>query len=131
MENTGELARPYAIAAFKQAQEESKLSQWADMLAALVIIVRDPTMTGLMASPRVSRSQLAELIIDVGAEAFSNTGQNFVCVLAHYGRLGLAADIEKIIKEERSTLEGRSQVSVTSAYELSEDQVQDIVKTMN
>jgi F-type H+-transporting ATPase subunit delta len=131
MENTGELARPYAIAAFKQAQEKSKLSQWSDMLASLVTIVRDPTMMGLTASPKVSRSQLAELIVDVGADAFSNTGQNFVRVLADYGRLGLAADIEKIFNEERAALEGRSEVSVTSAYKLSEDQVQNIVNAMS
>jgi F-type H+-transporting ATPase subunit delta len=131
MENTGELARPYAIAAFKQAQEESKLSQWSDMLASLVTIVRDPTMMGLTANPRVSRSQLAELIIDVGGDAFSNTGQNFVRVLAEYGRLGLVTDIEEIFNQERSALEGRSRVSVTSAYELSEDQVQNIVDAMS
>lgn len=131
MENTGELARPYAIAAFKQAQDESKLSAWSDMLALLVTIVRDPTMLGLMANPRVSRAQLAALIIDVGGDAFSDTGKNFVRVLAEYGRLGLAPDIEQIFNKERSALEGRSQVSVKSAYELSKDQVQNIVKAMS
>jgi len=131
MENTGELARPYAIAAFKQARDESKLSQWSDMLALLATIVRDPTMMGLTASPKVSRSQLAELIIDVGGDAFSNTGQNFVRVLAEYGRLGLAPDIEQIFNQECSALEGRSEVSVTSAYELSDSQVQDIVSAMS
>lgn len=131
MENTGELARPYAIAAFKQARDESKLSEWSQMLALLVTIVRDPTMMGLTASPKASRSQLADLIIDVGGDAFSNTGQNFVRVLAEYGRLGLAPDIEQIFNKERSALEGRSEVSVTSAYELSDRQVQDIVSTMS
>lgn len=131
MENTGELARPYAIAAFKQAQEESKLPQWSDMLALLVTIVRDPTMMGLMANPKVSRPQLAKLIIDVGGDVFSDTGKNFVRVLAEYGRLGLAPDIEKIFNKERSRLEGRSQVSVTSAYELSEDQIKNIVNVMS
>ena len=33
MADIGELARPYAIAAFQQAQEESKLAEWGENVA--------------------------------------------------------------------------------------------------
>ena len=35
MAETGELARPYAVAAFKQAEEEGRLGEWSEMLDLL------------------------------------------------------------------------------------------------
>ena len=131
MADTGELARPYAIAAFQQAQEESKLSEWGEMLETLTLIVRDPTMAGLIVNPKANKEQLVDLILDVAGERLSDTGQNMVRVLGEYGRLGLTPHIERIFNEERSRQEGRSEVTVISAFELSADQQQNISGVMS
>ena len=73
MAETGELARPYAVAAFKQAEEEGRLGEWAEMLELLAAIARDSTMSGLIANPRVDRARLVELFIDVCAATGSPT----------------------------------------------------------
>ena len=130
MADTGELARPYAMAAFQQAKEEGRLSEWSDMLETLTLITKDPTMGGLIVNPKVNKEQLVALIIDVAGERLSSTGQNLVRVLAEYGRLGLVADIERIFNEERSRQEGRSEVTVISAFELSPEQEQKISNAM-
>ena len=130
MAETGELARPYAVAAFKQADEEGRLGEWAEMLELLAAVARDATMSGLIANPRVDRVRLVELFIDVCGDRLSDTGRNFVKVVGQYDRFALLPDISKRFAEERAAREGRNQVHVTSAFELSKPQRKTIVKAM-
>ena len=119
MAETGELARPYAVAAFKQAEEEGRLGEWSGMLDLLAAVARDPTMAGLVANPRVDRARLVDLFIDVCGDRLSDTGRNFVKVVGEYGRFALLPAIAQRFAEERAAREGRNQVQVTSAFELS------------
>ena len=130
MAETGELARPYAVAAFRQAEEEGRLAEWAEMLELLAAVARDPTMSGLIANPRVDRARLVELFIDVGGDRLSDTGRNFVKVVGQYGRFALLPDISQRFAEERAAREGRNHVYVTSAFDLSEAQRADIAASM-
>ena len=130
MAETGELARPYAVAAFKQADEEGRLGEWAEMLELLAAIARDSTMSGLIANPRVERARLVDLFIDVCGDRLSNTGRNFVKVVGEYGRFALLPDIAQRFAEERAAREGRNQVHVTSAFKLSKRQRKTIVEAM-
>ena len=130
MAESGELARPYAVAAFKQAEEEGGLGEWAEMLELLAAVARDPTMSGLIANPRVDRARLVELFIDVCGDRLSDTGRNFVKVVGQYGRFALLPEISRRFAEERATREGRNQVQITSAFELSEAHRATIVEAM-
>jgi F-type H+-transporting ATPase subunit delta len=118
MESKTKTARPYAVAAFKQAQEEGRTDEWSRMLSLLATVAGDPTMAGLLANPKVKRDQLAELIIDVCGERLSDTGRNFVRVLAENRRMNLVREIASAYDEERARSEKRSDVLVTSAFEL-------------
>jgi F-type H+-transporting ATPase subunit delta len=119
MESNTKTARPYAIAAFQQAQEEGDTGRWSDMLSLLATVAADPTMAGLVANPKVKRQQLAELIIDVCGDVLSETGRNFVRILAENRRLNIIREIAAAYEMERSRAERRSDVRVTSAFELS------------
>lgn len=130
MQDTGELGRPYAIAAFQRAREENKLAEWGEMLVLLRQIVDDPTMSGLIVNPKVDTEQLCALILDVAGDGLSVEGQNFVRVLAEFGRLSLLPGIARVFEEERAGHEGRSDVSVTSAFELTADQENQIGTAM-
>ena len=130
MAETGELARPYAVAAFMQADEEGRLGEWAEMLELLAAIARDPTMSGLIANPRVDRARLVDLFIDVCGIRLSDTGRNFVKVVGEYGRFALLPDISERFAEERAAREGRNHVHVTSAFKLSKSQRKTIVEAM-
>ena len=130
MAESGELARPYAVAAFKQAEEEGRLGEWAGMLELLATVARDPMVSGLIANPGVDRARLVELFIDVCGDRLSDTGRNFVKVVGHYGRFALLPEVSRRFAEERATREGRNQVQVTSAFELSEAHRATIVAAM-
>ena len=131
MQDVSALARPYGMAAFKQAQEEGKVGEWSDMLRLLVLIMQDSTMLGLISNPKVDDQQLAELIIDVAGDGLSKTGQNLVRVLAENERLGEMAAIQAIFEQERDRVEGRSHVQVTSAFALSDEQQKRIGESMS
>ena len=131
MADTSTASRPYAIAAFKQAREENQVSEWAEMLTLLEQVVNDATMKGAIANPRVNREQLAALIADICGDALSDTGKNFIRLLAEYGRLHSVADIRTIFEQQRAELEGRSRVHVRSAYELDDTQRQTIQQSMS
>ena len=131
MAEVSTIARPYALAAFKQAKQEGKLSEWSDMIEALSVIVSDPLVKGLIANPRVKREQLADLIIEVGGKALSDTGKNFVRVLAEKGRLKFVPEVRKIYEQERAESEGRSKVQVTSAFELNDAEKKKITSSMS
>jgi len=131
MQDVSALARPYGLAAFKQARDEGKVDEWSAMLALVALIMHDPTMRGLVANPKVDHKQLASLIIDVAGEGLSKTGQNLVKILAENERLPKMDAIAAIFEQERDALEGRSHVSVTSAFELSDEQRQRIGDSMS
>ena len=130
MAEPGELARPYAVAAFKQAQEEGRLGEWAGILELLAAIARDPAMSGLIANPRVDRNRLTELFIDICGDRLFDTGRNFIKVVGHYGRFALLPEISRRFAVEQAAREGRNQVHVTSAFELSDAQRSTIVAAM-
>jgi F-type H+-transporting ATPase subunit delta len=130
MESNTKTARPYAIAAFKQAQDEGDSGRWSRMLALLATVANDATMQALIANPRITRQELASLIIDVCGDALSATGRNFVKVLAENRRLGIVGEIASAFESERASAERRSDVKVVSAYELTAAQQNDINVTM-
>jgi F-type H+-transporting ATPase subunit delta len=131
MEDASALARPYGLAAFKQAQEEGKIEQWSEMLHLRVLILQDAIMRGLVANPKVNDEQLAGLVIDVAGDGLTKTGQNLVRILAENERLTEMAGVAAVFEQERDRIEGRSHVEVTSAFELTDKQQKSIGESMS
>lgn len=131
MAEVSTIARPYALAAFKQAKQEGKLAEWSEMINLLARVVVDRQMKGVLSSPKVKREHLSDLIIDICGDRLSRTGGNFVRVLIEKGRLSHLPEIEKIYERERAESEGRSQVEVRSAFELDDAQKSQITSAMS
>ncbi len=130
MQDPSKLARPYAVAAFKQASEEDAVAEWSAMLETLAEVARDPTVSELTANPALRGADVAEMVIDVCGERLGVTGQNFVRLLAEFGRLGILPEIEQQFRDERARLERRIDVEVVSAFELSEAERNDLIVGM-
>lgn len=130
MQDLSKLARPYAVAAFKQASEEGTVAEWSTMLENLVAVTRDPEMAGLISNPNLRSGEVADVIVDVCGERLSASGRNLVRLLAEFGRLGLIPEIESQYRDERARLERRTDVEVVSAYELTEAERNDLIVAM-
>jgi F-type H+-transporting ATPase subunit delta len=120
------IARPYAEAAFAQALEEGKLSDWSDMLNLLSMVVSDEHMHAVISSPKLTAEQLAQFIVDICGDKLSQTGKNFVSVLVDAERISIVAEIFKLFELKRAAAEGISEVDVISAYPLDDSQVSTI-----
>jgi F-type H+-transporting ATPase subunit delta len=124
------VARPYAEAAFKLAQEAGALGLWSEMLAALALVAEDARVRAAASDPRLSDAQRAGLFISVLGGSLTAEIENFVRVLAQNDRLGLLREIREqfeILKNER---EGVVEAEVQSAFDLSAAQLKDIVERL-
>jgi F-type H+-transporting ATPase subunit delta len=125
------IARPYAEAVFARAVESDKLDLWSDMLSLLATVARDPAIAGLIASPKLDRGQMIELMLDIGGGRLSDEGQNLVRQLVANRRLAVLPEIAALFEARKAEHEGTLDVHVTSAYALlpaQEQQLADALK---
>jgi F-type H+-transporting ATPase subunit delta len=116
MAETITVARPYAQAAFLFANGHQALKDWSEMLALLAAIASDTDMRRLIESPRVTETQLADLVISVAGVHISEQCANFVRVLAENHRLSLLPEITALFDIQRRNAEGRVQAELISAF---------------
>jgi len=109
------IARPYAKAAFEQANEDKRLAAWSASLQAAAAVVRDARVASLLENPRVTPTELAQLVIDIAGTELGEHGCNFIRLLAQNRRLAYLGEISALFEEYKDKAEGVVDVTVTSA----------------
>src|SRR5438045_6396963 len=109
------VARPYAEAAFKLADEAGALAKWSETLAALAQVGQDARVRAAVADPNLSDAQVAGLFISILAGKLSGEAENFVRVLAKNGRLELLPQIREQFEALTDEREGAVGAEVESA----------------
>jgi len=117
------IARPYAEAVFKLANEGNVLPLWSDALANIDGVVADARVQACISDPKVSAQQLEALVLGVVGDKLPGDARNFVQLLVQNNRLDLLplirAHFEALKREKEGVLEAR----IISALEMSDDQV--------
>jgi len=124
------VARPYAEAAFRLADEGGALGKWSEMLAALAQVAQDARVRAAIADPNLSDAKAAGLFISILAGRLSGDAENFVRVLAENGRLDLLPEIRSQFEALKNEREGVLEAEVHSAFELTDAQVADLVQRL-
>ena len=124
------VARPYAEAAFRLADEGGALGKWSEMLAALAQVAQDDRVRAAIADPNLSDAKAAGLFISILAGRLSGDAENFVRVLAENGRLELLPEIRSQFEALKNEREGVLEAEVHSAFELTDAQVADLVQRL-
>src|SRR4051812_24226689 len=75
------VARPYAEAAFKLADEAAALARWSEMLAALAQVAQNERVRMAIADPNLSDAKVAGVFISILSGKLSGEAENFVRVL--------------------------------------------------
>ncbi len=127
MSELSTLARPYAEAVFRMARDENDLAGWSARVESLALIVSDAQVARLIADPAVSAERVAGLIIEVAGGDLGERGANFVKVLAENDRLVLLPEISTQFETLKATAEGTLEAMITSAQELTQAQIDDLV----
>lgn len=117
------LARPYARAAFAIAREEGKFAPWSDALAFSARVAADPRVSALLSNPQLSRGDAVALLIP---DATSETYGRFLALLAEGRRLQQLPEISGLFEQLRAEAEHVVKATVTSAAELSGEELDKI-----
>jgi F-type H+-transporting ATPase subunit delta len=118
------IARPYAKAAFRQAQAEGQLGSWAGVLNAAAVAVADPRVKALIGSPRVTAAQIATLLAEVAQVAPGVGSRRLLDALADNKRLGFLPEIARVFEQLKDEAEGVVDVHITSAAAMGTDEQQ-------
>lgn len=123
-------ARPYAQAAFEEAQKLNALKSWSDLLIGLAEVVSQADVRAVITNPKVSKPQVFGLFESfIGASA-STQQRNFVHVLAENQRLLVLPEIAAIFEALKAEAEKTVNVVVDSAFELSAAQQEKIIGSL-
>ncbi len=123
-------ARPYAQAAFEEAQKLGDLKGWSEILLSLAETVSNPEVRAVVTSPRVLKAQIDKLMdAFLGSQAKAQQ-RNFVRVLVDNQRLLLLLEIVVIFESLRAEAEKTVNVVVDSAFELTTAQQEKIISSL-
>jgi F-type H+-transporting ATPase subunit delta len=127
-------ARPYARAVFELATEEGQLQQWQDRLRLAAVIAADTDMLAMFELPSMLASEQAELFLSVASESakadINDDFKNLVALLAENGRLAIFSAIATVFETLKQEAEGRIEVLIRSAKELTAEQQEKISKSL-
>ena len=123
-------ARPYAQAAFDEAQKLAALKPWSEILLSLAEAIEHPEVRALATNPKVTKKQLDGLMEGLLGSGASAQQRNFVRILVDNQRLLLLPEIAVIFEALRAEAEKTVNVVVDSAFELSAAQQEKIVSSL-
>lgn len=124
------VARPYAQAAFEEAEKQSALKTWSELLTRLSDIVQMPELAALIGNPKVSKAQLTGLMESLVGTSASIEQLNFTRILVDNQRLVVLTEIASMYEALKSEAEQTVNVVVESAFELTEAQQDKIAEAM-
>jgi F-type H+-transporting ATPase subunit delta len=124
------IARPYAQAAFKLAQQNQALPTWSDMLGLAAVVSTDTGMRKLLDNPRITPVQLAELFIDICGERLNEDGRNLIRLLAERRRLVVLPEIFALFEQFKHEAEGAIKAQLITAFPATDAQKQTIAAAL-
>lgn len=124
------IARPYAQAAFEEAQKLQDLKGWSEALLSLAQTVCNPDIRAVVTSPRVGKTQIGDIMDCTLDDQATEQQHNFVRILVDNQRLLILPEIAAIFEGLRAEAEKTVNVVVDSAFELSAAQQVKIISSL-
>ena len=128
------IAKPYAQAIFEIAEQSNSVLVWSDFLAAATVIMADKNTKTFIASPSKSKNQkfdlISALIAKMTSKDLSKQGAAFINLVLNNDRSSAISSIANAFESTVSNANKSKNFKVISAYELSEDEQQAIVKDL-
>jgi len=125
------VARPYAEALFAAAKDDKAgLQAWAELVDELAQVAGNPDVREAMADPRLEDAQRVQVFTGLVKAALPQAARNFLELLVQNDRLLLLPAIAAQFAALKNRHEGTAQAEITSAFELTEAQVNDLVAAL-
>lgn len=110
------IARPYAEAAFKLAQEHQGCGHWSEMLQLIEAIVTDGNIASRIGDPSLDAEALQSVILGMLGDRLDGQGRTLVQVLVQNQRLELVPQIRALYEQLRRDHEGVREAKIISAF---------------
>jgi len=123
------IARPYAEALFRVAKT-GNLAAWTDVVSEMAAVAALPDVKSFASNPKLTDSQVVDTFLSLLKSNVSPEAKNFVAMLVENGRLALLPEIGTQFHALRNASEGAADAEITSAFALTDAQVQDLVATL-
>ncbi|HAO31376.1 MAG TPA: F0F1 ATP synthase subunit delta [Candidatus Competibacter sp.] len=132
-------ARPYARAAFEDAQAAKALPLWSELLQIAAAVAADPAMQRLLGpwNPQMRGEQKAELVADLcrdlrgqNAGAIPESFVAFLKMLAEFHRLNLLPGIAVLFERFRAEAESVLRAELISAVAVTDAQRKRVTKAL-
>lgn len=123
------IARPYAEALFRVAKS-GNLAAWSDLVSEMAAVAALPDVQSFASNPKISDKQIAETFLSLLKSSVSPEARNFVGMLIENGRLTLLPEIGAQFHALKNAAEGAADAEITSAFEMTDAQVKDLVATL-
>jgi F-type H+-transporting ATPase subunit delta len=121
------IARPYAEAVFKLAQQAGSLDQWSQVLSRLAAFAAHPDVVNVIGDPNLTDIQRVQLLLDVAGSDVGNDVRNFLQVLAENNRLALLPEIQKRFEEYKNDVQGVVDAFIDAAFPLDDAQLRTLI----
>jgi F-type H+-transporting ATPase subunit delta len=125
------IARPYAEALFRVA-EAGDIAAWSTFVQELAQVARVPDVLSISTSPKVSRSQISDLVLAAVRSPLKDDGQakNLVQMLVDNHRLSLLPEIAAQFEALKNAREGAADALIVSAFPLDGEPLNDLVAAL-
>lgn len=130
MANLSNIARPYALAAFECARDQSQLQEWKAFLVAAATVSRQPSVQRLLADPERTPKSLYDLFEDVLAAIITTEQKNFLMLLADNRRLNVLSEISEAFNAHVDAYEKICTVRIVTAVATNDDFQQKIARAL-
>lgn len=125
------LARPYAKAVFEAAKDQSAVDLWDQALDFAAVVAADQEVANTLANPGLSVQRKAELFVDCFEDPLPEALRNFLLILAENKRLALLPEVSSLFSIYRADLERSVKLTVNTAFELSADEQEKLIKALS
>jgi F-type H+-transporting ATPase subunit delta len=122
------IARPYAEALFAAAlEDQADLASWSGLVNELAQVASHEDVREALTDPRLNDAQRIELFSGLIKTPLSATARNFIELLVSNNRVLVLPQIAAQFEELKNRHEGTALAQITSAFALSDAQVQDLL----
>ena len=120
--------RMYAQALFEAARDKGRLPRVREELGDFVATMREvPELGALLRNPELDPQVRVGALEDLLGDA-DELVRNFLLLVAEKGRAAQLEEIEREFERLAANEEGRLEVELTTAYELSDGEARDIIR---
>ena len=119
------IARPYADAVFRIAQDDSAVPQWSGLLDSLAVVAKTPEFKSLIGDPKISVTQVVDLLMSFIQDSsdLNLSARRFLKELVEYRHLNTLPEIARLFHNLCNAADNVQEVIIYSAFPIDNDKL--------